>query len=242
MPPQDRDRSNDSLQLDSLGQQPGQRREHRSVRPDNRGRRTWRRNTATSCRSTKSPRSSTVRYGPGARTKPSPAGKRDRAVEPPRPAIMPDGHHSAHRRSRPWMTSSAPTRSVDTVRGRLLVARINAYLLRWVRNKYRRLQDARRHKRHGSESSTDIVGSSPTAPGSTCPPLPDDQDEEPGNGSRRVETPSGHPTGSDRAVLTDLAEVATRRWARPVRREPGSAGQRSAAGRPRRCRACRASR
>src|ERR1041385_234915 len=38
--------------------------------------------------------------------------------------------------------------------------------------------DARRHKRHGSGSSTDILGSSPTGPGSTCPPLPDDQDDK----------------------------------------------------------------
>src|SRR3954447_16568965 len=38
--------------------------------------------------------------------------------------------------------------------------------------------DARRHKRHGSGSSTDILGSSPTEPGSTCRPLPDDQDDK----------------------------------------------------------------
>src|SRR3954463_5673879 len=38
--------------------------------------------------------------------------------------------------------------------------------------------DARRHKRHGSGSSTDILGSSPTGPGSTCRPLPDDQDDK----------------------------------------------------------------
>jgi hypothetical protein len=40
-----------------------------------RGRRTWRRNAATSARGPDSPRSSIVRYGPGARTRPLPAGE-----------------------------------------------------------------------------------------------------------------------------------------------------------------------
>jgi hypothetical protein len=40
-----------------------------------RGRRTWRRNAATSAGGPDSPRSSIVRYGPGARTRPLPAGE-----------------------------------------------------------------------------------------------------------------------------------------------------------------------
>jgi hypothetical protein len=39
--------------VDVDGRKHGQRREHRSVRPRQAGGRTWRRNTATSCRSTR---------------------------------------------------------------------------------------------------------------------------------------------------------------------------------------------
>jgi hypothetical protein len=66
----------------------------RSAR-DRRGRRTWRRNTATSCRSTRISAFFDRELRASSPTRPSPAGRRDRAVEPPRPAIMPDGRHPA---------------------------------------------------------------------------------------------------------------------------------------------------
>src|SRR2546423_13111300 len=72
--------------------------------------------------------------------------------------------------------------------------------------------DARRHKRHGSGSSKDILGSSPTGPGSTCPPLPDDQDDKSrvtGDcyaricGSRRVRPPPATRQPTGKSVFVD---------------------------------------
>jgi hypothetical protein len=59
-----------------------------------------------------------------------------------------------------------------------LLTRINAYLLRWVRNKYRRLRGRTKARKAWIGSLKDILGSSPTGPGSTCPPLPDGQDDK----------------------------------------------------------------
>jgi hypothetical protein len=59
---------------------------------DSRGRLTWRRSTATSCRSTRISAFSIVRSGPAIRTRPQAVGRSDRAVVPSRLAIMPDGH------------------------------------------------------------------------------------------------------------------------------------------------------
>jgi hypothetical protein len=89
-----------------------------------------------------------------------------------------------------------------------LLTRINAYLLRWVHNKYRRLRGRTKAQRHGSGSPKGILGSSPTGPGSTCPPPPDDQDHKSrvtGDcyaricGSRRVKPPPATRHGLRRA-------------------------------------------
>jgi hypothetical protein len=69
-------------------------------------------------------------------------------------------------------------------------------------------EDAQKPKKHGSGSPKDILGSSPTGPGSTCPPPPDDQDDKSrvtGDcyaricGSRRVKPPPTTRHGLRRA-------------------------------------------
>src|SRR3954463_6143148 len=97
--------------------------------------------------------------------------------------------------------------------------------------------DARRHKRHGSGSSKDILGSWLTGPGSTCRPLPDDQDDKSrvtGDcyaricGSRRVRPPpatrqvdplfvqlaAGHSWASTTATYTTVGADARNRMLR----------------------------
>lgn len=56
--------------------------------------------------------------------------------------------------------------------------RINAYLMRWVRKKYRRLQDVERPNRRGSGSSSSTRGSSRTGPGSKASQLSGDQGDK----------------------------------------------------------------
>ena len=48
-----------------------------------------------------------------------------------------------------------------------LLSRINAYLMRWLRNKYKRLQPSRKPRHAGSASPPDILGCSPIGHGST---------------------------------------------------------------------------
>ena len=58
-----------------------------------------------------------------------------------------------------------------------LLTRINAYLMRWVRNKYDGCEDARRRRRPGGRHH-ELLGSSPTGPGSTAVPAAGDQDDK----------------------------------------------------------------
>ena len=51
-----------------------------------------------------------------------------------------------------------------------LLERVNAYVMRWIRKKFKRLRGRKRHRRHGTRPSHDGPGSSRTGPGPPMPP------------------------------------------------------------------------